>query len=218
MPHALQVFTLGVNKWLKRWLEAGDDGLEDRSKRPNHSPGKTDESMEQAVLSVRQQHPAWGARKIRQRLLVQGFEPPSANTITSILHRHGCISDEESAKHHAYGSFERAAPNDLWQVDFKGEFALVGGDLCYPLTILDDHSRFSLGVFACGNQKRVTVQDHFRRVFHQYGLPRAIYVDNGNPWGTKGGEFKQTQFTAWLLRHDVEVIHGRPYHPQGRGK
>ena len=206
-------------KWLSRWTEEGDDGLADRSRRPNESPGKTTAAMERCVLKVRQRHPSWSGRKIRRRLQDQGVEsPPSASTITAILHRHGCIDEAESAKRQAYGSFERATPNELWQVDFKGEFSLSSGSLCYPLTILDDHSRYSLGVLACSNQKRETVQNHFRHVFDRYGLPRAIYVDNGNPWGTQVQGFSQTRFTAWLLRHDVTVIHGRPYYPQGRGK
>lgn len=206
-------------KWLRRWAEDGDDGLEDHSRRPQNSPGKTLDRVERSVLRVRKNHPAWGGRKIRTRLKMQGMDsPPSASTITAILRRHGQISDEESAKHQPYGSFERSEPNDLWQVDFKGEFKLSRGNHCYPLTILDDHSRYSLGVIACGNQKRLTVQKHFRSVFERYGLPRAIYVDNGNPWGTKDQGFRHTRFTAWLLRHDVEVIHGRPYYPQGRGK
>lgn len=206
-------------KWLARWVEHGDDGLEDRSRRPENSPGRTDDSVEQAVLKMRQEHPAWGGRKIRARLQKTGMSsPPSASTITAILNRHGYISEAESAKHQPYGSFQRAEPNELWQVDFKGEFKLSRGQDCYPLTILDDHSRYSLGVIACTNQKRETVQKHFRSVFDHYGLPRAIYVDNGNPWGTKDQGFRHTRFTAWLLRHDVEVIHGRPRYPQGRGK
>ncbi len=206
-------------KWLKRWVEHGGDGLGDQSRRPLRSPGKTEESVEQAILKVREVHPTWGGRKIRKLLQVQGMSsPPSPSTITSILHRHGRISEEESSKHQPYGSFERSTPNELWQVDFKGEFKLSGGRNCYPLTLLDDHSRYSLGIVACGNQRRETVQPQFRRIFDRYGLPRAIYVDNGNPWGTKSQGFRHTRFTAWLLRHDVEVIHGRPYYPQGRGK
>lgn len=71
---------------------------------------------------------------------------------------------------------------------------------------------------ACSDQKLSTVRGHFRSTFERYGIPDAIYVDNGNPWGTKGMGIGQTKLTAWLMRHDIEVIHGRPYHPQGRGK
>ena len=95
---------------------------------------------------------------------------------------------------------------------------MSGGGRCYPLTLLDDCSRYSLGVFACDNQRGVTVKTHFRDVFYRYGIPRAIYVDNGNPWGTSGRRTRHSRVSAWLMRQDIYVIHGRPYCPQGRGK
>jgi transposase InsO family protein len=206
-------------KWLKRSMDQDDGrGLEDRSRRPNNSPGRTDAEIEQKVLKVRREHPAWGGRKIRKRLQVLGVNAPSASTITRILQRHQQIDEEESAKHRPFVRFEREAPNDLWQVDFKGEFALTNQRWCYPLTLLDDHSRFSLGVIACANQQRETVKVEFRAVFEKYGIPRAIYCDNGNPWGTTMAGCQHTGLTIWLMRHDIGVIHGRPYHPQGRGK
>lgn len=208
-------------KWLKRWCENDQKTLtlSDRSRRPSRSPGKTSEKAEKAVLEIRREHPKWGGRKIRKVLLNREFpSPPAASTITEILRRRGRISEEEAAKHKPYIRFERESPNELWQVDFKGEFALTTGKYCYPLTILDDHSRYSLGIEACGNQQRVTVQDRFRAVFQRYGIPRSIYVDNGNPWGTPLRDARHTQFSVWLMRQDIEVIHGKPYHPQGRGK
>ena len=206
-------------KWLKRFREAGQAGLRDRSRKPKNSPWRTPAEIEQAVLNVRGKHPHWGPFKIRRLLQNQGMGPvPAASTITSILHRNGCITAEESSKHKPLGHFQRATANELWQVDFKGEFKLTGDQWCYPLTLLDDHSRFSLGIFACGNQRRLTVQEYFRRVFDRYGMPHSVYVDNGNPWGTTHTGVRHTQFTVWLLRHNIEVIHGTPYHPEGRGK
>ena len=76
-------------KWIQRYCESGQIGLEDHSRRPKNSPRKTDDTVEQAVLQVREQHPAWGGRKIRQVLDQQGMKsPPSPSTITAILHRH----------------------------------------------------------------------------------------------------------------------------------
>ena len=206
-------------KWRDRWAAEGLQGLSDQSRRPVTSPGQTSADVEQAVLKIRGLHPAWGGRKIRRVLEREGVAaPPSASTITQILHRHQLISEAASTAATAWTRFERAQPNELWQVDFKGEFKTAAGNWCYPLTILDDHSRFSVGMYCCGNQQQVTVKPHFREVFLRYGIPRAIYVDNGNPWGTKGQEQRHTQFTAWLMRQDIAVIHGRPSHPQGRGK
>ena len=56
-------------RWLRRW-EAGDVGLADGSRRPHHSPCQTEPEVEAAILMVREEHPAWGARKIAQRRAV----------------------------------------------------------------------------------------------------------------------------------------------------
>ena len=206
-------------KWLKRWKSSGRSGLEDQSRQPSTSPRKTIASLEALVVELRRSHPAWGGRKLHRRLQELGHDNvPSPSSITRILHRHGLICPSESKKRTARKSFERDQPNDLWQVDFKGDFEMTCGRRCFPLTILDDHSRYSLGIVACANQRRVTVQEHFRCVFGHYGIPRAIYVDNGNPWGNTNGRTKHSQFSAWLMRQDIEVIHGTPHHPEGRGK
>ena len=204
-------------KWRERGQESGD--LRDRSRRPKCSPRKTADAVEQSVLSLRTEHPTWGGRKLRKRLLDLGLESvPSASTITAILHRHELISPTESQKRGAYTRFERSVPNELWQMDFKGEFAISSRKKCYPLTILDDHSRYSLGIRACNNQRRETVERQLRRVFDRYGIPHTMYVDNGPPWGNSCRTSRHTRFSVWLMRNDIEVIHGRPYHPQGRGK
>ena len=206
-------------KWLQRFNDDGKVGLQDKSRKPACSPGKTCDEIEKLVVDLRQQHPAWGGRTLRKRLEVLGHKDlPSPSSITRILHRHGLIEPSESEKRRKFENFERSLPNDLWQIDFKGDFLMTSGQRCYPLTILDDHSRYSLGIIACGNQTQATVKDHFREVFLKYGIPRSIYVDNGNPWGTSGSRTRHSRLSAWLMRHDIEVIHGRPYHPQGRGK
>lgn len=206
-------------KWLGRFRGLGEGGLVDRSRRPLTHRAPTPAEMEARVLAVRDEHPAWGGRKIRARLMALGeTRPPAASTITEILRRHGRIAPAESARRKPYGSFERSRPNELWQIDFKGEFKMSNGRYCYPLTLLDDHSRFAIGLFACGNQRRVTVRDHLTALFRRYGLPEAIYADNGPPWGSMNSPTRHTRLTAWLMRLDVRVIHGTPYYPQGRGK
>lgn len=206
-------------KWLSRWQQEGEAGLQDRSRRPLRSPRKSSDEVERAVVELRRDKPHWGGRKIRHVLQSRGLlEVPSASSITRILHRHGLIDPSVSEKHKPWNRFEKPFPNDLWQVDFKGDFSMSGGGRCYPLTLLDDCSRYSLGVLACDNQRGSTVKDHFREVFWRYGIPRAIYVDNGSPWGNSRDRTRHSRVSSWLMRQDIEVIHGRPYHPQGRGK
>lgn len=209
-------------KWLGRWRSEGAGGLLEQSRRPRRvggARGPTPAAMEQQVLAVRQRHPAWGGRKIHHRLKALGQEhPPAPSTITSILHRHGLIDPEASRTHQPCRRFEHERPNDLWQMDFKGEFRTDDGRWCHPLTMLDDHSRYNLLLRACGDQKRLTVQEQLVATFRRYGLPRAMLMDNGTPWGSSLRPGGWTKLTIWLLRLDVRVTHGRVYHPQTQGK
>jgi len=204
-------------KWLGRFGQGGAQTLADRSRRPVRSPRRSSANIAERVATLRREHPAWGGRKLRARLLALG-EPlvPASSTITGILRREGLLDPDASIKHTAFMRFEHAAANDLWQMDFKGHFAMEQGR-CHPLTVLDDHSRYSLGLQACGNERTETVQERLTAMFRRYGLPWRMLMDNGSPWGDDGTH-PYTPLTLWLLRMDIAISHGRPYHPQTQGK
>jgi len=204
-------------KFLHRFIEEGFEGLLDRSKRPKHSPNATDEEIEQLILDLRDDHSSWGGRKIKRRLEDIGHTGiPEPSTITEILKRNNCISNEESEKHEPWYRFEAEKPNDLWQMDFKGYIQARDGR-CHPLTILDDHSRYSLCIGACKYERKTIVEQHLVDVFRKYGLPFRMLMDNGPPWGNDS-TFKYTALTVWLMRLGVKISHSRPYHPQTLGK
>ena len=167
-------------------------------------------------MAVRAEHPAWGGRKIRRVLENQGLEPPAASTITEIIRRHGALDGPGAGEPRAWVRFEHEAPNDLWQMDFKGWFGLAQGR-CHPLTVLDDHSRYALEIGACGDEQGKTVRARLEAVFRRYGLPQRILSDNGPPWGS-AGHGEHSRFSVWLMDLDISVAHGRPYHPQTQGK
>lgn len=204
--------------WWERYQAAGDAGLAEQSRRPHRSPARTAPEMECRVLAVRDQHPTWGGRKIRARLGGPD-EPgvPSASTITEILRRHDRLDPDRTYAHGPWQRFAHPQPNDLWQLDFKGHFPLAHGR-CHPLTVLDDSSRYVLGLFACANEQERTVRAHLTHLFQRYGLPWRILTDNSGPWGSTTPTQPLTRLSVWLLRLGVEVWHGRAYHPQTQGK
>lgn len=204
-------------KWVRRFHQEGAVGLADRSRRPAQSPGRTAPDVEAVVVALRQEHRAWGGRKIRHRLLaLDCSDVPAAATITGILHRHGLIDPAESIKHKPFVRFEQEHPNELWQMDFMGHFPLSKGR-CHALTVLDDCSRFNLALRACGDEKALTVKAKLTDVFRRYGLPQRILSDNGPPWGCSG-QVRYTWLSTWLIRLGIRISHGRPYHPQTQGK
>ena len=232
-------------KWLGRYREKGREGLEEQSRRFQHSPNKTPEPIAEAVCEGRKRHPTWGGRKNQARLRKQAdtdgrpFEAeavPAASTCQAIINqaiikRNGLLDPneaEDQKRHRAFERFEKEAPNQLWQMDFKGHFPLVDGERCHPLTIVDDHSRFAVGLQACADEQHETVKKRlvtaFRRyaAFRRYGMPRRILCDNGLPWSVPAAENAgrplYTDLNAWLFRLGIAVIHGRPYHPETQGK
>ena len=153
-----------------------------------------------------------GARKIARCLARDGLKAPALSTVHEILRRHGRIVLPAGGPRPSQ-RFEKDAPNLLWQMDFKGWIGLGNGTRCHPLTIIDDHSRYVPCLKACADQQGQTVQGHLVTTFGRYGLPDAVFVDNGTPWGDGW-----TRLGVWLLKLGVRVLHSRPYHPQSRGK
>jgi transposase InsO family protein len=195
----------------------GWEGLKERSRRPHIVANKTPDEIVKLILSTRASHPKWGGEKLKKYLINKRISDlPSEKTIDRILKRHGLITAEESEKRKAWIRFEHKHPNDLWQMDFKGHFQ-VNQERCHPLTLLDDHSRFSLAIKACSNEDRETVQSHLKAIFREYGLPKRMTMDNGSPWGYSGDQ-QHTRLTLWLIQQGITVSHSRPGHPQTQGK
>ena len=204
---------------LARHAQEGAQAYTARSTRPVHSPTRTAAQMEQAVVALRCEHPSWGGRKIARRLRDLGHQGvPMPSTVTAILHRHGLITAQASAAAQHWQRFEHETPNALWQIDFKGDFDTERAR-CYPLTLLDDHSRFNLVLQACTDVGASSVQPHLAQAFARYGLPLRINADNGPPWGTPRSPAQSlSEIGVWLVRLGIRLSHSAPYHPQTNGK
>ena len=205
-------------KILRRYELGGDQALADLSRRPLTSPRISAPELEQQVLQLRDAHPAWGARKLSRRLIDMGLAELAPSTVNSILHRHGRIGQKASADATAWQRFERGEPNELWQMDFKGDFLILDQTRCFPLTVLDDHSRYNVVLHACGATDGNTVRAQLERAFTCYGLPAQINTDNGAPWGSPGKPGQLSELAIWLIRLGIRVTYSRPYHPQTNGK
>lgn len=197
-----------------KWL--GREDLEDRSRRPLSSPSKTADEHEALVVSLRTCNPAWGGRKLAHVLGRKHGVQMAPSTANSVLRRHGLIDPAASRAATAWHRFEHEEPNALWQMDFKGHFAMDQGR-CHPLTVLDDHSRFNIVLQALDNEQRQSVQRTLQAAFERYGLPQRINTDNGSPWGAPSSG-ALTRLGVWLIRLGVQLTHSRPLHPQTNGK
>ena len=201
-------------KWLKRYEEGAP--MSDLSKAPLRIANKTPPDIERAVLNVRADNPGWGAKTIRKVLENSGHvNLPCVKTINNILNRNGCIDPAESDKRKPYVRFAKEHSNDMWQTDFKGEFKMNNGKYCYPLDIIDDCTRFAIGIVAFESTANAVIPS-FEAAFREFGMPKAVLSDNGSQFA--GFRHGFTQFEKFLMNHDILPIHGRAYHPQTQGK
>jgi transposase InsO family protein len=203
-------------KWLERAHSGEANALHNRSTRPHHSPGRTPDAIEALILETRLRYPEWGGRKLKKVLENEGHKGlPSPSTITEILRRNDLLQTTSADHPGPWQRFEHAQPNDLWQMDFKGPIETRRGD-AHALTVLDDHSRYSLGIEICRQQIYDDTKTALAAVFRRYGLPYRMTMDNGNPWGNPHGRW--TRFAVWLIDQGIQVSYSRPYHPQTQGK
>jgi transposase InsO family protein len=201
-------------KWLGRSRSQPEQSLADRSRRPLRSPGRTDTEAEQRVLEVRDRY-GWGPRKIRALLTDRGVDLPSIRTVGAILRRHGRTTPTPVVPA-PMQRFERGAPNELWQCDFKG-YLEVGRQRTWPFGLIDDHSRYLLALRPCADQTMATAWAVLWDVFGAVGLPESILCDGA--FAARGpGLTGLSWFEARLIRLGIRPAHGRPYHPQTQGK
>lgn len=201
--------------WLNRYRVGGLAAIAEGSRRPLHSPGQTVEEKEQQVVSLRKSNPDWGARKLQFVLEKNGLKL-TVGTVHRILLRHELVRKED--RHgQATRRFERAARNELWQMDFKGP------KLCHqpvgPLSVLDDHSRYVLALEALGTTKSGSVREQLEKVFLRCGLPQSMLMDHGVRWWSWAGpEVAPTSLALWLMKQGIRLLWSGIGHPQTQGK
>jgi putative transposase len=191
-------------KWLDRFEQDGQSGLQDRGRSPRSCPWATPPEVREAILEVRRAYPDYGAKKIRWFLEDHRPElaPPSRTTIHNIIEREGLVPPRRRRVrrwHPGRPHTAAAEPNAIWTIDYKGQFRLGNGVLCYPLTTQDMFSRYLLGCRGLTSTELVPAQKVLERLFREYGLPQRIRSDNGTPFASNALGRLST-LSVWFIR------------------
>jgi transposase InsO family protein len=158
----------------------------------------------------------WGGEKLVPLLAAEGITV-AARTVDRIIAREGLTRDDV-APAAAPGRFARAEPNELWQMDAKGHYPLGAGRRCHPLSILDDHSRYAVGLYALPTLAARGVRTALVACFERYGVPTAMLMDHGSPWWGTTNAAGLSRLSVFLLKQGIRLLHGRVRHPQTQGK
>lgn len=213
-------------KWLARFATEGPDGLADRLRTRHTFAHQLTPAVAAAILALRHTHPTWGPRKLRASL--ERTRPrtdwPAPSTIGALLARHGLVRPRRrpGGGPARWAPLDQPltraqAPNEVWTTDFKGEFRLGSGAYCYPLTVLDAHSRFLLECRALPSTASAAAHRVFARLFHTYGLPRVIRSDNGVPFASPLALSRLSTLAVWWIRLGIRPERIAPGAPQQNG-
>jgi putative transposase len=194
-------------KWRERFRLGGPAALADGSHAPKQPAHQVARDVREAIVALRQQHPTWGARKLRAWLAQRHPTTPwpAASTITLVCARAGLIlprrrHDPAHTRWATSALTKPDAPNRVWATDFKGEFKLQTGAYCYPLTLTDGHSRFLLACEALASTAGESAQPVFTRIFQRYGLPDVLRSDNGVPFSQPTALGGLSRLSVWWIR------------------
>lgn len=210
-------------KWLERFRQGGWPELEDRSHAAHRQPRRIPEPVERRLLEARRRHPSWGPKKLRAWL--ESKEPktswPAASTIGEALKRAGLVRGRKRMRRLAEAApsplREPEAPNDLWTIDYKGQFRTGDGVWCYPLTVVDGYSRFLLNCTAHVGTSYAEARRGLEQLFLERGLPRRIRSDNGSPFASIGAG-RLSRLNVWWLKLGIAVERIEPGKPQQNGR
>jgi transposase InsO family protein len=210
-------------KIFDRYKECGLEGISDRTRRPHRYGNQLPVQVETAILTLKQDKPHWGARKIREKLLrrfASEVKVPAQSTIHAVLDRHGLVKRMGRQRRRAEGTALSLGqePNELWCTDYKGEFLLGNQKYCYPLTVTDHASRYLLLCEALESTRETLAITAFERLFKERGLPNSIRSDNGIPFASGNSLFNLSRLSVWWLRLGIQIERIRPGHPQQNGR
>ena len=204
-------------KWLERYEQRGEPGLEEHSRAPLNHPQAMPPRVREALVGLRSQHPSWGPRKLRAYL--QRESPkilwPATSSIGDLLRREGLAHPRRRRKRtppYTEPLKHAEAPNQVWCADFKGWFLTQDGVRCDPLTITDANSRYLLRCCAVKKTDGKHVWAVFEAAFREFGLPEAIRTDNGSPFASRAPAGLSQLSMLWLrlgIRHE-RIEPGKP--------
>jgi len=209
------------HKLQNRYVSEGVGALSEHSRAPKHVPHKTSPEVAELVIGARRENPSWGPKKLKEVLETRlQCRLPSSSTIGTILVRAGLVEPRRRRSRHASSASRRSealAPNDLWCIDYKGQFRLGDKSLCYPLTLTDQVSRYILACEGMAAISDAAAQEACQEVFRCQGLPIAIRSDNGVPFASVGLA-GLTSLSVYWLRLGIRLERSRPAHPEDNGR
>jgi transposase InsO family protein len=211
-----------LRRYLAQYRKDGFDGLKPRPKGRRPLPDTIPaEVLEEAIL-LRREVPKRSVRQIIQ--ILEWDEKVTSgkikrSTLQARLTQRGYSSRQ--MRMYAGGStaarrFQKQSRNRLWQSDIKyGPYLPIGPGgtkkQVYLVLFVDDATRYVLHGAFYATQEQAIVEDSFRKAIEKYGVPEAVYFDNGK-------QYRTTWMNRTCAKLGIRLLFAKPYSPESKGK
>lgn len=221
-PDADKTATISVptlERWYYRYRKGGLAALVPRPRSDRGRARELTAEQRQLLCDIRREHTSASVPLILRTLVLDGRLPKGAispATVRRLYAEQGLdrVPLRDGAGAHTRLRWQAAAPMALWHGDVCHGPAIVVDGKARPLRIhalLDDASRFVVALEAHHTEREVDMLGLFVRAVRRYGLPDALYLDNGS---TYSGD----ALRLGCERLGVTLIHATPYDAPARGK
>jgi len=220
LSHEFGVSRQAVYDRIAKWLEAGQEGLEDRSRAPHSNSRQTPAKIQQALLNMKDRHPRYGPNKLVRLLADEGIclVGPTAR---DILKRNGRVNARRARVTiwSPTGEPHIVVPSagHSMSADHKGQFRMGNGRYCFPLTIADPASRYLFAAQGGTSTNGELAKPVFERVFREWGMPEQMITDNGSPFCVSQSIGGISQLSKWWIKLGIQHVRIKPGRPQQNG-
>jgi transposase InsO family protein len=212
-----------VRRYLSKYRNEGFGGLKPQGKpHPSSLPSFLSQDLLEEAILLRREVPTRSVSQIIEILEWEGKAAPG-QLKRSTLQDHLAARGYSSRHMRMYAEtgtasrrFQQKHRNQLWQSDIKyGPYLPIGSDgtkqQVYLVVMLDDTTRFVLhGGFYASLDKSI-VTDCFRQAVQKYGVPEAVYFDNGS-------QFRSKWMSRTCSKLGTRLLFTKPYSPEAKGK
>lgn len=205
-----------IEEWLLRYRRGGLDGLEDARRSDFGKSRRIDDAVAEAIADLADARPELDGPGLLSEFAAAhpSATKPSLSTLYRFLRVRGLDQRHAPArKDHRAFAFDLAG--DCWQGDVMYGPALPTTDggrrNTYLIAILDDATRVVVHAEFYFEQHLRSLKDCLKQAMLKRGVPRRFYFDNGKI-------FRSRLLLALCARLGIQLLHTRPYQPQGRAK
>jgi len=204
-----------IEEWYYRYKKNGLEALEDRPRKDRGRSRRIGPQLAEAIEDLALARPELDGPGILAELDEAALgELPSFSTLYRFLKARG-LDQRAAPRRRDHRAFSFDLAGDCWQADVMYGPSIPYRDgsrrKTYLMAILDDATRLICHGQFYFDQNLPSFKDSLKQALLKRGLPRRLYVDNGKI-------FRSRLVLQIAARLGVQIIHSRPYRPQGRAK